>query len=159
MTTALPELPPNALAEARDLLHAQLVATFERVGWSPERARRLPLFPVVVPGGWVDAATVSRQGHGIVATFPLILAVDGTDEKQVERLDALTAILWELLYAAKFRGAAVDVLTAGLDDLDLGAGVNTRAVTVTAQVPLAVRTLCPTALTSSNDTEQGDTPP
>jgi hypothetical protein len=154
------ELPANALADARALLLGELVAVFARVGWEPERARELPLLPVPVPGGWVDVPTVSTQGQGTVATFPIIVAVDGAHAEQVKRLDAITAALWERLYAFRIpddaprlpRGSTLQLLTAGLDDLDLGSA-NARAVTLTVQIPLAPRTLCPTALTEPDTGE------
>jgi hypothetical protein len=148
------ELPANALDDARVLLHAELVEAFARIGWEHERTEVYPRIPVVIPGGWVDLPTVSSQGAGLVATFPIIVAVDGAQHEQVRRLDALTAVLLERLRALKIpldaprlpRGSTLQILTAGLDDLDLG-NANARAVTVTVQVPIAPRTLCPTALT------------
>jgi hypothetical protein len=153
------ELPANALDDARQLLHAELVAAFARVGWESERVHALPLLPAPVPGGWVDLPTVSTQGAGVVATFPLVIAVDGARAEQIRRLDALTAIVWERLRAVTIptdaprlsRGSTLQLLTAGLDDLDLGTA-NARAVTVTVQVPIAPRTLCPTALTEQETT-------
>jgi hypothetical protein len=147
MTTPTPDIPANLLADARDVLHGVLEATFTRAGF-PGRAEKYPPPTIRVPGGWVDAPTLSEQGQGLVATFPLIVGVDGTDAKQVERLDAILAVVWELLDRAKLgNGSALSPLTAGPDDLDLG-GPTARALTITAQVPIAPRTLCPTALTS-----------
>jgi hypothetical protein len=148
------ELPANALDDARRLLHAELVEVFARVGWQAERVDLYPPAPVRVPSGWVDVATLSTQGQGAVATFPLIVAVDGTVRGQVERLDAITSALWERLFALTIpqdaprlpRGSTLQLLTAGLDDLDLGVA-SARAVTLTVQVPIAPRTMCPTALT------------
>lgn len=157
-------MPANALDDARALLHAELVAAFARVGFEPERVDLYPPAPVRIPSAWVDLPTLSSQGAGLVATFPLIVAVDGTVREQVRRLDALTAIVWERLRALTIpsdaprlaRGSTLQLLTAGLDDLDLGSA-NARAVTVTVQVPIAPRTLCPTALTEPYP--DGDTPP
>lgn len=153
-----PTTPPsNAIADARAVLHAALVAAFRRCGWSPERAEAYPPATIRTPGGWVDAATVSRQGHGVIASFPIVVAVDGTERGQLERLDAVQAAAWELLSAARLpNGSLVDLLTAGPDDVDLG-GFTTRAVVFSAQVSIAARTLCPSALTASDDTPTGDT--
>jgi hypothetical protein len=155
-------MPANALDDLRTLLHGELEATLARVGWGG-RADAYPPATIRTPGAWVDVATVSSQGQGAIATFPLVLAVDGTDADQVRRLDALLAIVWERLLALKVpadaprlpRGALLQLLTGGPDDLDLG-GINTRALSITVQCPIAPRTLCPTALTASDDL--GDNP-
>lgn len=158
MTTPT-EPPSNAIADAREALHGALVKAFERCGWSPERAQPYSPATIAAPMGWVDAATVSRQGHGLIATFPVVVAVDGTDRGQLKRLDAVQAATWELLTATRLpNGSLVDLLTAGPDDVDLG-GFTTRAVVFTAQVSIAARTLCPSALTASDDTPTGDTAP
>jgi hypothetical protein len=152
--TSPTEPPPNALDDARTLLHAALERVFGVVGWSKERASKYPSLTVVTPGGWVDAATVSRQGHGVIATFPIVIAVDGNDRGQVARIDAVTAAGWELFTATTMpNGSLVELLTAGPDDIDIG-GPTTRAVTFSAQITLAARTLCPEALTRSDDTSQ-----
>jgi hypothetical protein len=146
------EPPANAVAEAREVLHAVLVATFARCGWSRERATAYFPGSITPPCGWIDAATVSRQGAGVIATFPIVLAVDGTDRGQLRRLDAAQAAGWELLSAARLpNGSLIDLLTVGPQDIDLG-GISTRGVVFSAQVGIAARTLCPTALTASDDT-------
>jgi hypothetical protein len=154
MTEPPEGLPPNALDDARTLLHGVLADAFDAIGWGAARADRYPPSPIRAPGGWVDAATLSPAGQGLAATFPLMIAVDGTDRGQVTRLDALLAIVWERLTALRVpldserlqRGSTLTLLTAGPDDVDLG-GVNTRALSFAVQVPIAPRTLCPTALT------------
>src|SRR4051812_40956995 len=80
----LPDLPANALDDARAILHGVLAATFADVGWAVERVDRYPLLTPLTPGAWVDAATLSVQGAGLVATFPLVFAVDGSDRTQIE---------------------------------------------------------------------------
>jgi hypothetical protein len=158
--TPQPEtLPANALDDARTLLHGVLADVFELIGWGRDRADRYPPPTIRTPCGWVDAATLSPAGNGLAATFPIMIAVDGTDRGQVTRLDALLAVTWERLYALKIpqdaerlaRGSTLTLLTAGPDDVDLG-GVNTRALSFAVQVPIAPRTLCPTALTERNPT-------
>lgn len=158
MTEPVP-MPDNALDDVRELLHAELEATCARVGW-PGRASKFPPERIVVPGAWVDVPTVSTQGQGAIATFPLVFGVDGIDRDQVRRLDALIAILWERLDAFKVPadaprlppGARLQLLTAGPDDLDLG-GVSTRALSMTVQIPIRPRTFCPTALTETQETQ------
>lgn len=146
------ELPANALGDARTLLHGALAATFTRLGWTAEgRVQLYPQLTPVTPGAWVDAATLSVQGAGLTATFPLIVTVDGTDREQVRRLDAVTAVCWELLEAITLpNGSVLQMLTAGPDQIDLG-GPSVRAVTFAVQVPIGPRTLCPTALTESGE--------
>lgn len=163
MTEPMP-MPDNALDDVRVILHAELEATLARVGWAG-RADKYPPSAIRTPGAWVDAATVSTQGNGTIATFPLVIGVDGTDRDQVRRLDALLAIVWERLeavtvpqgHARLVAGTRLAVLTGGPDDLDLGIA-NARALSITVQCPIRPRTLCPTALTAS-DEPSGDTAP
>jgi hypothetical protein len=152
----LPELPANALDDARALLHPELVATFAAVGWAgfAERLNPYPTPTPQVPGGWIDAATLSRQGNGLLATFPIVFTVDSNEREQIRRLDGLLAILWQRLEAVKIphglrlvEGSTLDVMTAGPEQLDIG-GPSVRSVTLVVQVPISPRTLCPTALTS-----------
>ena len=157
----LPDLPANALDDARSILHAELAATFTAVGWNAERIDRYPLLTPLTPGGWIDAPTLSAQGAGLVATFPVVFTVDGNDRTQVQRLDALLSIVWSRLMTVKIpgglrlpAGSAVQPMTAGPEQLDIG-GPSVRSVTLVVQVPISPRTLCPTALTSPN----GDTAP
>lgn len=161
MTSSLPVLPDNALADARRLLHAELVATFVAVGWSAERAFEYPPVTPPTPGAWVDVPTLSAQGAGLVATFPIGVAVDGNERSQVARLDGLLAILWSRLEAVKIpeglrlsQGSTVQVMTAGPEQLEIGGGAAVRSLALVAQVPVSPRTLCPQALTAPI----GDTP-
>lgn len=151
MTEPAP-LPANALDTARGLLHGALAAAFDRIGWTSEgRVQRYPQITPVTPGAWVDAATVSVQGAGITATFPLIVVVDGTDREQVRRIDAVTAVAWELLEAVRLaNGSTLQMLNASPVQIDVG-GPNLRSVAISVQVPIGPRTLCPTALTETGD--------
>lgn len=150
-----PELPENALDDARRLIHAELRATLEAVGWTADRADLYPLLTPRVPSGWVDAATLSQQGVGLVATFPVGFAIDGNEAEQVKRLDAILAILWTRLEAVKVpaglrltAGSTLQVMTAGPAEFEIGGGPTTRSLALTVQVPLSPRTFCPTALTA-----------
>ena len=150
----LPNLPANALDDARTLLHGVVEQTLVAVGWPKERADAYPPATVRIPGAWVDVPTLSAQGNGLVATFPIGLAVDGTDRAQVQRLDALLAILWSRLEAVRIpeglrlqAGSTLQVMTAGPQQLDIG-GPSTRSIVLTVQVPITPRTLCPSALTN-----------
>ncbi|MEF3088054.1 hypothetical protein, partial [Bacillus altitudinis] len=87
-------------------------------------------------------ATISAQGAGLVATFPLVLAVDGNDRTQVERLDALLAVAWERASAVKIpaglrlqEGSTLQPMTAGPEPLDIG-GPSVRSLTFVVQVPI-----------------------
>lgn len=159
MTGPLPDLPGNALDDARTLLYAELLVTFERVGWSTEgRVHEYPVITPATPGAWVDAPTLATQGAGLVATFALGVVVDGNERSQVARLDALVAILWERLEDVKIpagltltEGSTLQVATAGPEPFDIGGGPTTRSIALTVQVPVARRTLCPTALTTPGD--------
>lgn len=160
MTNPLPDLPGNALDDARTLLHAELLATFGRVGWSTDgRVHEYPVINPATPGAWVDVPTLSAQGRGLVATFPLGVVVDGNERAQVARLDALLAILWERLEAVRIpddsprlaAGSTLQVMTAGPEPFDIGGGPTTRSTALVVQVPLSPRSLCPTALTDPGD--------
>lgn len=151
MSTA-ENIPGNALADARELLHAALVDLFVGVGWSPERADAYPPATIRTPGAWVDAPTLSPQGHGLVATFPIVVGVDGTDRGQLKRLDAVIAAGWQALERVTLpNGAVARLVTVGPDDLDLGT-ITGRAVVFSVALDLTARTLCPEPLTRSNDT-------
>lgn len=156
MTTpdpGLPELPENALEDARALVHGAVAAAFTAIGWNAERVDRYPLLTPLSPGGWVDSPTLSTSGAGLVATFPVVFTVDGNDRTQVRRLDALLAVVWSRLLAVKVpanlrltEGSTLEPLTAGPEQLDIG-GPSTRSITLVVRVPIGARTLCPTALT------------
>lgn len=157
MTTpdpGLPELPLNALDDARTLVHGAVAAAFTEIGWNAERVDRYPLLTPLTPGGWVDAPTLSAQGAGLVATFPVVFTVDGNDRTQVQRLDALLSLVWSRLLAVKIpaglrlqEGSTVQPMTAGPEQLDIG-GPSVRSITLVVQVPISARTLCSIPLTA-----------
>lgn len=153
----LPDLPANALDDARTILHGVLAATFTAVGWNPERIDPYPLLTPLTPGGWIDSPTLAASGAGLVATFPVVFAVDGNDRTQVQRLDALLSIVWTRLLAVRIpaglrlaAGSTVEPVTAGPEQLDIG-GPSTRSITLVVRVPIGTRTLCPTVLTSTGE--------
>lgn len=153
----LPELPPNALDDARKLLHEAVAGAFADIGWNRERVDPYPLLTPTTPGGWVDSPTLSAQGAGLVATFPIVFTVDGSERTQIVRLDALLALVWARLLALKIptglrlpEGSTVEPVTAGPEQLDIGTA-STRSITLVVRVPIAARTLCPPVLTETQE--------
>lgn len=144
---------PTKLDEARDALHAALVATMAACGWGPERADRLPPRQIVAPQGWVDAPTLGNTAAAnvpagtIAATFPVCVSVDGANREQVAMVDRLLAHGWQQLDAVD----RARVLTAGPQFLELPSGAETRAVVFSVQVTLLARTLCSGSITDSHE--------
>lgn len=144
--------PATRLDDARTELHTALVATMAAAGWPAATAVPLPPALITAPMGWVDAPTLARgtesNGAGtITATFPVAVAVDGTDSRQVQQLDRLLAHGWDLL--SKVPRARV--LTAGPQWLETPSGQETRGVVFSVQVTLLVRTLCSGSVTGSDE--------
>lgn len=150
MTDPAPE-PGNRLHDARDLLHGVVAGVLGQLGWDAERAHRWPPRQTVAPCGWVDVPTVGTvtDGNttGVAATFPVLFAINGDDQAQVQQQDQLLSYGWDTLNDASTGAQRVRVLTAGPADIDVGGAV-LRGVVFSVQVRLLVRTLCPTTLTS-----------
>lgn len=127
----------NRLASARADLFAALKPLLPDGRVTP----RVPA-QVVAPCIWIEAARLAPEGRGtnssvLVATFPIVAVVDGSQDAQTVTTDEITARVWD---AAEHAGATCT--DAQPETLDVG-GPALRAVTIAAAVTLRGRTLCP----------------
>lgn len=129
----------------------ELVAAL-RSGLAPWPAYRVhPIRPPkpAPPMVWVEAFNLRPDtiagAPATVAEASVVAIVDGDYGRQVAALDVITAALWQ----------AVDdiaVVTGALvAPIDVG-GPRLLGVTVTADLTLTVRTLCPDTLTGQKET-------
>lgn len=159
MTSPDPQLdePGNLLHDARDALAGALRDLFAELGWGAERVDRWPPRQPVSPAAWPDVPTLSRQPdpsgtEAVVATWPLVVTVDGEEQAQVQQQDLLLSRGWDLLAAVTLPGQArvrFRVQTVGPAEVDVGGAV-VRGVVFSVQVRLLVRTLCPQRITSDS---------
>lgn len=147
-----PTPPATKLDEAAALLTDALrdvLRDLDGVDWSA-RVEAIPPWQPVTPMGWVDVPTVAPAGSGIVsATFPVVVAVDGSEKVQVRQLRTILARGWDAFPKVSVGGMAARVLTAGPQFIETGAG-ETRGVVFSVQVDLQARTLCHGSITASN---------
>jgi hypothetical protein len=99
---------------------------------------------VVAPAVWIETPSLSERAQGnstfIVATFPVMMAVDGDQRVQVLTLDELTARVWD---ASRIeRGNPV---SSSPSTIDVG-GPNLRAATVNVDIVIVSRNLCNTPI-------------
>lgn len=150
------ELPTGVLGEFRATVLEALDLAMRAGGW-PGRVHPTPPATINTPVLFGDVITVSTQGDGLVATLPVVLAVDGADSVQIAALDRLMLLVWSALEATRTtNGQVLDVLTAGPTDIDLG-GASTVGIVFTVQQGLRPRTLTPQPLVSDSPPE-GTTP-
>ena len=147
-----PTPPATKLDEAQAALTAALrdvLADLDGADWSA-RVEDTPPWMPVPPMGWVDVPTVAPSGQGMVtATFPVAVAVDGSEKAQVRQLVRILARGWATFPSVKLAGMAARILTAGPQFIETGAG-ETRGVVFSVQLDLQARTLCSGSTTASN---------
>ena len=136
----------TAVSDARTRLYDAVVAELAEFPW---RVHRVTPAQIAAPTVYLDSVElfVDRStGPGlIVATFPVVMIVDGTVRAQVEALDDLVARVWSALL-----GIGADPTDARPYALDVG-GPSLRAQGVRADVMLQALTLCaPTLVSASN---------
>jgi hypothetical protein len=149
VTLPPPERPPTALDDARAALFEAVQRIWVALGWPAERAEQWPPTTVRAPAAWVDVPVMhqapTQAGATFAATFPVVFAVDGGEQQQVELMDRLLAYGWQELDAVRIGPAggqrAVIVQTFGPEDVDTG-GALVRGLVARVQVPLQTRTLC-----------------
>jgi len=132
----------SAIADARTALHVELVAAFTVTPW---RVHRTTPAMVTAPSVWIDSVSLDTDGPFVVATFPIVIVVDGAVRPQVEALDDKLALVWTV---AERVGLPQ---TARPQSLDVG-GASLRAHTLDVQIPLDARTLCPLDLVNNGGT-------
>ena len=105
---------------------------------------------LTAPVAWVDVPSVTlarldaRGATTLVASFPLMLVVDGLDRAQVAALDLGAARLWDAIDALPM----TEAVSLTPQPFDVG-GPRLRGVVLTAEVTLLARTLCPVARLST----------
>lgn len=130
----------NGLAVTRAQVHAALVAGLAGLleadsihDYAPDE--------LALPTVWIGSPFGIREGDpsSILAEVAVIVAVDGAEQAQLVALDALEAAVWVALdNVGRSRLAIGSQLLVG--------GPTVHAVTVTADVDVDVRTLCPPTL-------------
>lgn len=120
---------------------AALAVQFEAAG-----APNVPVFPyppdeLALPAAWLTSPFGMRPGdpRTIVAEVSVIVAVDGAEPAQVAALDKLQAAAWVAL-------ETVGTASLALATVFVAGGPLLHAVTLTADVDVDARTLCPPAL-------------
>lgn len=131
------------LSRARTRLYDALVLGAGAPSW---RVHRTSPATIAAPSIWLDSVEltldVGTNGALIVATFPVILVVDGAQRRQIEELDDVVARVWT---------AALSVgepTSSRPQTLDVG-GPSLRAQAIAVDVLIEARTLCPIDLVST----------
>ena len=154
------DLPATALDDARDALYAALRLVWTSLGWPAERAHRVPPRQVTTPAAWVDVPTIhqapTERAQAVAATFPVVFAVDGSQDAQVKLQDRLLAYGWHHLAAVRLgaegRQSRAIVQTGGPEDVDVGGAVQ-RGLVFRVQIGLQTQTLCPQPLVQDDEQE------
>lgn len=134
----------TAQSVARSSLHAALVASpnmhqpWRIHEWAPDQV----VAPCIFIGNpALDRTTVGSPGVSVViATFPISCVADGKPTEQSKALDAMTAAVWDAVFAA---GGLPD--SSRPASIDVG-GPNLRGVVVQADMTLRAVTLCTPSL-------------
>lgn len=131
----------DKLTEVRGQLHTALVGALDL---QDRRVHAYPQFGgAATPCAWVGLFTVTDpNGRGAVLEAPLVLAADGKAQDQVAWLDRATAAVWDAVRSVD-AGAGRAKATVSTQDQLGPEGSSTVALTITVQVALATRTLCP----------------
>jgi hypothetical protein len=126
-------------------VHAELVAELVAVGLPAESIHAYPPDELAVPAAWIVSPFGMRPSdpRTIVAEVSVIVVVDGAEPAQLAALDRLQAAAWVALEHAGTATLAVPTAFAA-------GGPTLHAVTITADVDVDVRTLCPPALATSS---------
>ena len=131
----------NGLGDVRTQVHAELVAVLTPLGLPAESVHAFVPDELALPACWIVSPFGMREGDPatITAVVSVVIAVDGAEQAQLAALDELEAATWVALEAVGTpRLATPTVLVVG--------GPSVHAVTVTADVDVDVRTLCPLEL-------------
>jgi hypothetical protein len=130
------------ISRARTRLYDALVLGAGAPAW---RVHRTSPAQIAAPSIWLESVELSidtTQGASFVlATFPVLIVVDGTVRRQIEELDDVLARAWT---AASSVG---EPTTARPQALDVG-GPSLRAQVMNVDVLIQARTLCPLDLVS-----------
>lgn len=128
------------LEDARTELTAVLVAALPGVRVSAVQPPQ-PAAPMVWLGAFNLRPDTIAGAPATVAEVAVIACVDGAAGAQVRALDVITAQVWQAL------DSVAQVTAAVVGPLDVG-GPRLYGVTVSCDLTLTVRTLCPDTLTT-----------
>jgi len=131
----------KGLDGVRSAVVAALVDGVAAVGLPAGSVHAYPPDELALPAVWLSAAFGLRPAdpRTIVAEVSVIIAVDGAEPAQLAALDDLEAAAWVALELVGSATLAVPTV------IDVG-GPTVHAVTMTADVDVDVRTLCPPTL-------------
>jgi len=136
----------TAVSEARTTLHSALQTVAVMQWW---RVHRVIPDQIAAPTIYIDSVELAREPFNdatfIVATFPIVMVVDGAVRAQVETLDDMIAHVWD---AASAVGEPSRTRPFSLD----AGGPSLRAHTMDVDMPLLARTLCPETLVTVGGT-------
>lgn len=128
-------MPESALEVARTRLLAAMTAIQSDL--PPWRFHRYPPTEVVSPCVWIDYPTVTRESPWVVASYPIVIALDGSDHAQAVAFDYAVAQIWDALNMTE----DVSVSLAAPWARDIG-GPSSRLYVITADVDISADTLC-----------------
>jgi hypothetical protein len=127
----------SRVSDARTALYDALTAAMAPLPW---RSHRVTPAQVVAPAVWLESvelvATTVETISVTVATFPVVIVVDGLERRQIEELDDLIARMWDAV-----RTAGGEPSSSRPVSLDVG-GPNLRAQVIRVEYELVAATLC-----------------
>ena len=132
----------NGLEDVRTTVHAALVAGVADAGiLSVTSVHAYPPDELAVPACWIVSPFGMRPSdpRTIVAEVSVLIVVDGAEPAQIAALDVLESAAWIALESIGSATLAVPTAFAA-------GGPTLHAVTITADVDVDVRTLCPPSL-------------
>lgn len=126
------------LDDVRATVHAALTEHLEAAGLPAEAVHAYPPDELAVPAAWIVSPFGMRPSdpRTVVAEVSVVIVVDGAEPAQLAALDVLEAAAWIALETVGTASLAVPTAFAA-------GGPTLHAVTVTADVDVDVRTLCP----------------
>lgn len=129
------------LDDVRTAVHAALIGELGTVGLPAGSIHAYPPDELAVPAAWIVSPFGMRpqDPRTIVAEVSVIVVVDGAEPAQLAALDMLEAAAWVALETVGSATLAVPTAFAA-------GGPTLHAVTITADVDVDVRTLCPPTL-------------
>jgi len=129
------------LADVRADVHGSLIAQMGAAGLPATSVHAFVPDELATPAVWIVSPFGIRPSdpRTIVAEVSVIVVVDGAEPAQLAALDDLTAAAWVAL-------ELVGTATLATPTAFVAGGPTLHAVTVSADVDVDVRTLCPPTL-------------
>lgn len=119
----------------------------------PWRVHKYPPQNVASPCIWIDFPTLGRAAPWVSAEFPIVIALDGSDQAQASSFDYAVAQIWDALNATE----DVAAQTAAPWARDIG-GTAARLYVITALADLSADVLCLAPLHTESATTSGGPP-